>query len=99
MTILRDRAYLDYLRTQPCILTGFPGSEYEAIDPCHLGTAGEGVKSPDNWALPIRHSLHVEGHNSGEISMLRKHAPDWLIRAAFRALAEKDYHSWKVAND
>ena len=98
MTILRDRTYLDFLRTQPCILTGFPGSEYEAIDPCHIGTSGKGVKSPDNWALPIRHSLHVEGHNSGEMSLFRREMPNWLLRAALRSYAEKIYMDWCDGN-
>lgn len=92
--IIRDPAYLIYLRSQPCILTGFMGNDYEAVDPCHIGTAGRGVKSSDDEALPIRHSLHVEGHNSGEISMLRKHAPNAVLRAAFRALAREDYQAW-----
>lgn len=92
---LRDRAYLDWLRTQPCILTGFHATEFEAVDPCHIGTAGKGMKSPDNEALPIRHSLHVEGHSSGEVTMLRTHAPDWLIRDAFRAYARDLYCNWR----
>jgi hypothetical protein len=29
--ILRDRAYLDHLRTQPCILTGFRATDSEAV--------------------------------------------------------------------
>jgi hypothetical protein len=50
----------------------------------------------DNEALPILHSLHVEGHASGEVSMLSKHAPDDVIRDAFRALADKLYREWKA---
>lgn len=93
--MLRDRAYLDWLRTQPCILTGFRATEYEGVDPAHIGTAGKGLKSPDNEALPIRHSLHREAHQSGEISVLRREAPDWLLRAAFRAYARECYAAWK----
>ncbi len=92
---LRDRRYLDHLRSEPCILTGFTATEFEAVDPCHIGTAGKGMKSPDDEALPIRHSLHLEGHQSGEITMLRTHAPDWLLRDAFRAYAREQYQRWR----
>lgn len=95
--ILRDRAYLDHLRSEPCILTGFRATDLEGVDPAHIGTAGKGLKSPDDEALPIRHSLHAEGHQTGEASMLRTHAPDWLIRAAFRALAREMYREWRGA--
>lgn len=94
--ILRDRRYLDYLRTQSCILTGQHGTDNDGVDPCHIGTAGKGMKSPDNEVLPILHSLHVKGHQSGEVSMIREHAPDWLIRAAMRAYAREFYAEWKA---
>ena len=91
---LRDRPYLDFLRTQSCILTGFRATEYEAVDPCHIGTAGKGLKSPDSEALPIRHSLHVAMHNGGELTVLRREIPDWLLRAALRAYARSLYAEW-----
>ena len=97
--ILRDRAYLNALRDMPCILTGFRATDMEAVDACHIGTAGKGLKSPDSEALPIRHSLHAEGHQTGEASMLRHHAPDWLLRAAFRAYAREQYAAWKRDHD
>ena len=84
---LRDRKWLDHVRTMPCLITGQPGN----VDPMHIGTAGKGLKSPDNEVLPIWHSLHALGHDSGEVSMLRKHAPDDVLRDAFRALARELY--------
>ena len=92
--ILRDRKYLDHLREQRCILTGLYGNDNEAVDPVHIGTAGRGLKSSDDEALPIAHYLHVEGHNHGEVSMLRKYAPDDVLRDAFRALAREMYADW-----
>lgn len=92
---LRDRLYLDWLRTQPCIITGHYATEYEAVDPAHIGTAGRGMKSPDDEALPIRHGLHAMMHAAGEASVLRAHAPNWLIREAFRALARESYRTWR----
>lgn len=93
--ILRDRPYLDWLRTQPCLVTGWRATEYEAVDPCHIGQLGMGVKSPDDEAIPLKHSLHTDMHNRGEMTVLRERAPDWLLRDAFRALARQMYTGYK----
>jgi len=93
--VTRDRAYLDWLRTQPCIITGRMGDDHESVVPAHIGTAGKGLKSPDSQALPVLASYHSLGHQKGEITMFRTHAPDWLIREALRAYAEKMYQEWK----
>lgn len=90
---LRDRAYLDYLRTQRCLFTGQIGG----VDPVHIGTHARGVKSPDNEAIPLAHHLHENGHQKGEVSMLRREAPNDVIRAAFRALAREIYRKWKAS--
>lgn len=89
--MIRDRRYLDSLRRERCIITGQYGTDAMAIDPAHIGTAGRGLKSPDNEALPIRHDIHVRMHTEGEISVLRNLASDSLLRAAFRALAREMY--------
>jgi len=93
---VRDRAYLDWLRTQPCVCTGWTATEWDAVDPMHVGTLGRGIKSSDDEALPVKHSLHVWGHNEGEMSMFRKHAPDWLIREALRLYAKKLYQEYLI---
>ena len=92
--MIRDRKYLDWLRTQPCILTGLRGNEYNAVDPAHIGTRGKGLKSSDDEALPVRHDYHQYGHQYGEISMWRKWMPDWLLRDALRAYARERYEQW-----
>ena len=94
-SVIRDRAYLDWLRTQPCILTGQRGNEHEAVDPAHIGQAGMGMKAGDDLALPILHSIHAKMHSMGEVVILRQFAPDWLIRDAFRAYAREFYGKWK----
>jgi hypothetical protein len=93
--MLRDRKYLDWLRTQRCILTGQYGTESEAVDPCHIGTAGKGLKSPDNEALPILHRYHQRMHDQGEMTILRLELPDAVLRAALRAYAREMYEEWK----
>lgn len=91
---LRDRAYLDYLRTQPCIVSGWKGDD---IDPAHIGTLGKGIKSGDDEALPLLHDYHQRAHNEGEMSFFRHRLPDDVLRAALRAYARELYREWKNA--
>lgn len=95
--VVRDRKYLDWLRDQPCLLTGRRATEQDAVDPVHIGTFGKAIKTDDE-AIPVLHSLHSEGHSGGEISMFRAHAPDWLLRDALRAYARELYRGWKNDN-
>ncbi len=90
LTQLRDRKYLDFLRTQPCLFTGEMGTE-----PAHIGTAGKGLKIGDDQAIPLVHWLHRRGHQHGEISMIRANVPDWLLRDALRLYAQQMYREWK----
>jgi hypothetical protein len=94
---VRDRKYLDWLRTQRCLITGQAGHDYETIDPCHIGTTGKGwsAKCSDDECIPLLHRFHLEGHNTGEISMLRKHLPDDVLRDALRLYAKQMYRDWK----
>ena len=89
--MIRDRAYLDYLRGERCIITGLRGSEYDAVDPTHIGTAGKGLKSSDDEALPIKHNIHALMHQHGEMTVLRRQLPDDVLRAALRAYARERY--------
>ena len=87
---LRDRAYLDWLRTQPCLFTG----ERE-VEPAHIGTAGKGLKIGDDQAIPLAWRLHRLAHQTGEISMTRTWAPDWLLRDSLRLYAQRMYREWR----
>ncbi len=88
----RDRKYLDFLRDERCLFTGHLG-----CDPMHIGTAGRGLKCHDYWAIPIKHELHRHvGHQHGEISMIREHIPDWLLRECLRMYAAHLYKRWKA---
>jgi len=92
---LRDRKYLDWLRTQRCIVTGRYASEYDAVDPCHLGVSGIAMKSPDDEVLPMLHSIHVISHQTGEVSTQRRSIPDDVLMSALRAYAREMYREWK----
>lgn len=95
----RNRKYLDYLRTQRCIFTGSYGTDAEAVDPAHVGTAGKGLKSPDSEALPVLHSIHQEMHSRGEMFVLRMMATDDLLRAMARAYAREMHREWEDGTD
>ena len=88
--MIRDRAYLDSLRDEPCLITGLrlPDDPVEAV---HIGTAGKGLKSSDDEALPIRHSIHAAMHQRGEMTVLKEVIPNWLLREAMRAYARELY--------
>lgn len=69
----RNRKYLDWLREQPCFFTGHTTTEYHAVDPAHIGTAGKGIKSHDFLALPVAHNIHQLAHQKGELSVFMTH--------------------------
>ncbi|MEE9159972.1 MAG: hypothetical protein V3U60_16505 [Gammaproteobacteria bacterium] len=96
---VRDRNYLDHLRTEPCIITGARASETDAVDPAHIGTRGKSLKSSDDEALPILHSVHNLGHNSGEITAITQaalstHYGRTFLRACYHAYAREMYRDW-----
>ena len=62
---IRDRAYLDFLRTQPCIVTQATGE----CEPAHLrllGAGGMGQKPGDDLAVSLHWKLHRMQSELGE---------------------------------
>lgn len=96
--MIKDRKYLDWLRTQACIITGHYGHDQETVDPAHIGTYGKGMKTDDE-ALPLCHWVHAGGHQGGEMSMWRELMPDWLLRECIRAYARMRYAEWKETGE
>ncbi len=74
---LRDRKFLDYLKTQECAVTQLRGWPVEVcadpnlswkmriIDPAHGPPAGLKVKGPDNEAIPLSRWYHEEQTSIG----------------------------------
>jgi hypothetical protein len=89
---VRDREYLDWLRTQPCIITGRRGDD---IDPAHIGTLGKGIKSSDDEAVSLSNEYHRMAHDKGEMSVFRAFLPKDVLRDALRAYARERYMKWK----
>ena len=57
----RDRQYLDFIATLPCILCGKPGPS----DPHHTASGGMGITGSDYSAIPVCREHHTEIHNTG----------------------------------
>lgn len=64
----RDRSFLDWLRDQPCFISGMRTHEYETVVPAHTGNTGRGMKAPDKHTLPMAQSLHLRSHNEGVVT-------------------------------
>jgi len=66
----RDRKFLDWLREQPCLVTGRYGNpDIETVDPAHFrwGTnGGTSMKPSDYFANPLIHSEHDKQGRVGE---------------------------------
>lgn len=64
---IRDRKHLDWIRSLPCCVTGYPPPS----DPAHI-SAGNGkgmaLKVGDNNAVPLSWTEHRRQHVSGELS-------------------------------
>lgn len=61
----RDNDYLDWLRSQPCILCG--GGPCQAAHQ-RLLSGGTGSKPDDKHALPCCPACHMAEHNKGILS-------------------------------
>jgi len=94
--ILRDREYLEWLKGERCIVTGSLSRYDDAIDPAHIGTAGRGIKSPDDEVLPMLHSEHMKSHAGDVTYWTRVFENDpHLLRLCLRAYARQVYKEWK----
>lgn len=72
----KDKAYIEWIRSLNCCITGSRGPS----DPHHipkLGESGMGTKTDDRRAIPLRHDVHVEYHNLGRLSFAAKYNLDY----------------------
>lgn len=72
--IVRNRDFLDWLRDQPCAVSGsvYPDGGRE---PAHTfkttGGGGIGLKSTDKYALPLSHAEHQKQSRMSEVQYWR----------------------------
>lgn len=91
---IRSRAYLDYLKTQPCIV-----SHRMPTEPAHLrllGKGGTGTKPQDCYALPLHWELHRRQSTEGELAVWLScvnDKPDFLARLLIE-VAEARFAKW-----
>lgn len=85
--ILRDRAWLDKLRSYPCVISHATAHDSMGIDPAHVGVAGTGIKNHDCFCVPLRHDLHALQHQKGWRQVLQRSTwqeqLEWLKAYAF----------------
>lgn len=85
----RDNDYLNYIREQPCIICG----KQHRSDVHHIRdtrTAGEAIKSPDWYTIPLCHDCHMlYAHGTGF-----KEAMAW-IKIDLQDFCRICYQRWK----
>lgn len=86
VSVLRDRKFLDWLKSQRCVVTllrGFPLAivnmphlhwKANVVDPAHGPPAGMRVKGPDNEAIPLTRYYHEEQTRLGWPAFEEKYA-------------------------
>lgn len=94
--IIRDRKYLDWLRDQPCIVTG-----KRDVEPAHLrllGSGGIGTKPSDALAVSLHWELHRLQSTMGEGAAwlyCANEYPEFLFKLLINE-AKHRYQMWKA---
>lgn len=93
---IRDRKYLDWVRTQPCLVTGRAD-----VEPAHLrllGEGGVGMKPGDNLVLPLHYEIHRRQSSEGEGAVwiwCANEYPEFLFRL-LQNEAKRRYQMWRA---
>lgn len=93
---LRNRAYLDFLRSQPCIVTNLTETEPAHLRLNHMG--GTSMKPHDWCALPLYWELHRQQNNTAEIKTWQRWAqdyPEFLARLLINE-AKRRFQMWEA---
>lgn len=70
----RSARYLDFIRQQPCVVSGFC-----AVVAHHTSKAGVALKGSDYLTVPLTPELHSELHTIGQESFQRKYNVDFSV--------------------
>ncbi len=65
-----DEAYLDFIRSQPCVISG------QQAEPHHIDLSklsGMGTKGSDRETIPLNRELHTEAHTIGKATFAWKY--------------------------
>ncbi|MCL1485144.1 MAG: putative HNHc nuclease [Marinobacter sp.] len=77
-----NRSYLDWVKTQPCVICQRP-----ADDPHHIigaGLSGMGMTAPDLLAMPVCREHHNEIHESPDLWARQF---EWVVRTIAKAVS------------
>ncbi len=67
---LDSKKHLEWIRSQPCIVTGIYG-----VDAHHVIRKSQGLN--DYTTVPLRHSKHMDLHNTGIYEFEAQHGIDF----------------------
>jgi len=59
---IRDKAYREWLRSQPCVLCGAYATPSMDVVAAHASGGGIGIKAGDDTAIPLCTSCHSTEH-------------------------------------
>ena len=73
----RDKDYIEFIREQPCCVTGLINSTRESVVAHHTESRGMGTKCSDYKTVPLCQSIHLELHQIGKKRFLDKYMVDF----------------------
>lgn len=74
-TCHRSEAYLEFIRSRPCMISGSKIDVVAHHVRC-LGGGGMGIKPSDYMCVPLTAELHAQLHQMGEWSFYERHLID-----------------------
>lgn len=88
--MIRSKAYLDYIRGEPCISCSCP----PRVDAHHFGAHGTGIKPDDYDTVPLCRTCHSEWHARGVLPNCedRDSSVKWMLTMQFRLLKVWTYN-------
>ena len=92
----RSSAYLAYVRSRPCTVTGYEGEGVVAHHVRCLGGGGTGLKPSDYLCLPLTAEEHSKLHAKGEKRYWKSHGinpEDEILMTLLIFLASPDFRN------
>lgn len=88
---IRSEKHLAYIRSQPCIITGYVGEAVVAHHLLRMGGKGLGTKACDSLVVPLTSFMHDMLHRNGnEVAFFANHGkPYETIQSIVEQLALK----------
>lgn len=88
--VVRDRKYLDYVATLPCLVCG----RTDTVVPAHTGHSSMGMKDGDDMVIALCY-LHHEALDGRYIKNSEGGKEKWLVKNVLRPSLAKAYQTWR----